>query len=279
MVFPNGKINLGLRVTRKREDGFHDIETIFYPVQLKDALEAVQLDSRQSSVSNQEEAVSMAIYGLLIKGDAADNLCVKAWQLLKKDFPDLPAVAIHLLKQIPIGAGLGGGSADGAFMLQLLNNQFQLRLTRDQLVTYALQLGSDCPFFIHNIPCHATGRGEQLQPVAVDLSAYKMIIVNPGIHIPTAWAFSQLFSPAPGNIPLTKIVQQPPPVWKELLGNDFEQPVFGHYPEIQTAKETLYRAGAVYASMSGSGSTLFGIFEKGSEPVLDFPDGYNTINL
>jgi len=252
IVFPNAKINLGLNVLRKRSDGFHDIETIFYPVNCRDALELIQ-QTKSDSI------VEFTGTGLLVDTAMQDNLCIKAYQLLKKDHPQLPAVKIHLHKAIPIGAGLGGGSADAAFMLKLLNDKFKLNLSTAQLRDYALELGSDCPFFIINKPCFATGRGEMLKEISLNLSAYKIVLVNPGIHINTAWAFSQVSPALPGRS-VKEIIQQPVETWKNELTNDFETPVFSAHPEIKDIKEELYRQGALYASMSGSGSTVFGIF-------------------
>src|SRR6201996_9258645 len=173
MVFPNCKINLGLKIIRRRPDGYHDLETVFYPLPLKDVLECIRVPS----------GPQFTAYGLPIPGDPETNLCLKAWYLLKKPHPHLPPVHIHLLKQIPIGAGLGGGSSDGAHTLKLLNHQFNLDLTQEQLIEYAAQLGSDCPFFIGNTPALGTGRGEHLQPLKLDLSAYSFALVDPGIHI------------------------------------------------------------------------------------------------
>jgi len=185
VVFPNCKINLGLRIIRKRNDGYHDLETVFYPIPLTDALEVIRVSGADTDIAFQSS-------GLPISGDSTNNLCVKAYQLLKKDFPQLGSVQMHLHKVIPMGAGLGGGSSDGAFALQLINDLFHLQLSKEQLIGYALQLGSDCPFFILNQPCFASGRGEKMEPVALDLSGYHFAIVNPGIHVNTGWAFSQL---------------------------------------------------------------------------------------
>jgi 4-diphosphocytidyl-2-C-methyl-D-erythritol kinase len=254
LFFPNCKINLGLHICKKRTDGFHDLETIFYPVDLKDALEIIPYH-------NHTTGIEFTSSGLTVAGDITDNICIKAYHLLKKDFPDLPAIRMHLHKAIPMGAGLGGGSADGAFTLLLLNKKFNLNLSTPKLLNYALQLGSDCSFFILNEPCFATGRGEKLEPVTVDLSGYKIVLVNPGIHINTGWAFSQL-SPALPQRSLASTIAQPITTWKEELKNDFENPVFEKYPAIKDIKEHLYANGAVYAAMSGSGSTVFGIFEK-----------------
>jgi len=259
IVFPNAKINLGLNVLRKRSDGFHDIETIFYPVNYRDALELIHQTKNDSPVE-------FTGTGLLVDTAMQDNLCIKAYDLLKKDHPQLPAVKIHLHKAIPIGAGLGGGSADAAFMLKLLNDKFKLNLSTAQLQEYALRLGSDCPFFIINKPCFATGRGEGLEEISLDLRSYKIVLVNPGIHINTGWAFSQVSPALPGRS-VKEIIQQPVETWKNELTNDFEMPVFSAHPEIKNIKEELYRQGALYASMSGSGSTVFGIFKTAISPL------------
>jgi 4-diphosphocytidyl-2-C-methyl-D-erythritol kinase len=266
--FPNCKINLGLNIIRKREDGFHDLETVFYPVQIKDALEITTLPPVNYNLSS-----VISTTGLPVDGDTANNLCIKAWQLLRNDFPQLPAVHIHLHKAIPMGAGLGGGSADGAFTLLLLNKKFHLGLSTEQLIDYSLRLGSDCPFFILNQPCLGAGRGEKLQPVALDLSAYKIIIVNPRIHINTGWAFSQL-TPALPEKRIHDIIALPLDTWKKNLINDFEAPVLAHYPEIRDIKTKLYDSGAIYAAMSGSGSSFFGIFECNKPVKVTFPAHY-----
>ena len=185
IVFPNCKINLGLNVLGKRPDGYHNIETVFYPLPFYDVLEVIQS-------SNNQQPVELFLSGNKIEGKTENNLCVKAYHLLKKDFPQLPPVKIYLHKVIPAGAGLGGGSADGAFTLILLNDKFHLQLSQQQLLNYALQLGSDCPFFIINKPCFAQQRGEILEPIQLNLSAYKLIIINPGIHVNTGWAFTQV---------------------------------------------------------------------------------------
>jgi len=270
IVFPNCKINLGLQILDKREDGFHNLETVFYPVPIRDALEIIPNNNAETEFTGT---------GLTVDGKAADNLCIKAYHLLKKDFPQLPAVKIHLHKTIPMGAGLGGGSADAAFMLNLLNSKFKLNLSTLQLLNYALQLGSDCPFFIINKPCYATGRGEILEEIPVDLSAYKVVLINPGIHINTGWAFSNII-PAPSKKSIKEIIQQPIKSWKDELINDFEKPVFTAHPQIKEVKETLYNQGAIYAAMSGSGSTVFGIFETAfdTKPFGDKNYFIKTIN-
>lgn len=253
IAFPNCKINLGLNIISKREDGFHNLETVFLPIPFRDVLEILPSDANEFIITGSQL-------------DSTDNLCIKAYNLLKQDFTDLPAIKMHLHKVIPMGAGLGGGSSDAAFTLQLLNEKFQLKLPVEQLLDYALRLGSDGPFFIINKPCFATGRGEILQPVKINLANYKLLIVNPGIHIDTKWAFSMI-TPKPAAVSIRTIIEQPIETWKEYLQNDFEIPVFEKYPEIKKIKNDLYRAGAVYASMSGSGSTVYGIFIK--EDTID----------
>ncbi|HEX4373843.1 MAG TPA: 4-(cytidine 5'-diphospho)-2-C-methyl-D-erythritol kinase [Puia sp.] len=263
LTFPNCKINLGLNIIGRRADGYHNIETVFYPIQINDVLEIVPADEFKFSIS-----------GLVVDGNANDNLCVKAYSLLKKNFPQLPAVNILLHKAIPTGAGLGGGSADGAFTLILLNEKLQLNLSTAQLIGYALQLGSDCPFFIINKPCFASGRGEILEPLEIDLSKYSFLLVHPNIHINTAWAFSQL-NISDKNFSIKEIIAQPISSWEEKLQNDFEGPVFNKYPELKMIKEKLYDAGALYASMTGSGSSIFGIFEKNNIPSISFEKNFS----
>ena len=260
IIFPNCKINLGLHVTRKRPDGYHELETVFYPVAVQDALEIVQ---------SQETTINVT--GILT-GEARDNSCLKAYELLKKDF-ELPPVSIHLHKTIPVGAGLGGGSADAAFTLVLLNRKFGLQIGTEQLLQYALQLGSDCPFFIRNKPCFATGRGEQLEEVDLDLSSYKIVLVNAGIHVNTGWAFQQV-APKPAAVNLKELIRQPVQRWKHALTNDFEKPIIAHHPLIGECVDALYREGALYAAMSGSGATVFGIFPRQAQPRFAFPMAY-----
>ncbi len=255
--FPNAKINLGLNVIEKRADGFHNIETIFIPISIKDALEIVISE-------NAEDVDDFVTTGLLIDGDISKNLCVKAHQLLKKNF-SIPPIKMHLHKAIPMGAGLGGGSADGAFALTLLNDKLALNIPTPQLINYALQLGSDCPFFIMNKSCFATSRGEEMHMLQLDLSAYDILIINPKIHIATAWAFANI-TPANPKKSIQQIIQQPIETWKTELVNDFEEPVFKQYPTIKNIKETLYNNHAVYAAMTGTGSTVFGIFKRENKP-------------
>lgn len=264
IAFPNCKINLGLHILQKRTDGFHDIETVFYPFPLTDALEIIQSTEPHSTLDTS---------GITIDALAEDNICFKAYALLKKDFPQLPAVKMHLHKTIPAGAGLGGGSADGAFALQMLNKKFSLGLPQETLINYALQLGSDCPFFVLNRPCVAGGRGELLEPIALDLTAYSIVLVNPGIHVNTGRAFSQVqLNPKPAS--LKSVITRPVSEWRSALINDFEAPVFKEYPEIREIKESFYKKGALYASMTGTGSTVYALFEKERLPSFNFPDHY-----
>ncbi|NOT51260.1 MAG: 4-(cytidine 5'-diphospho)-2-C-methyl-D-erythritol kinase [Chitinophagaceae bacterium] len=265
IVFPNCKINLGLNILRKREDGFHDLETVFFPLPLRDIVEIIELKKTTS------EGITLLKSGFEIAGE--NNICIKAYDLLKKRFPHIPAVQMHLHKAIPVGGGLGGGSADGAFALMLLNEMFGLAPSKEELRKMGAELGSDCPFFIINKPCFSQGRGELLEEIEVDLSAFKFIIVNPGIHIDTGDMFKQI-KPAIPKTSLREIINLPVEKWKDEMKNDFEEIVFALHPEIGNVKEELYKAGAVYASMSGSGSTVFGIFSKERSTSFSFPPDY-----
>lgn len=249
IAFPNAKINLGLHVTEKRADGFHAIETVFYPIPWHDALEITPATT-----------AALQVEGLTIEGDTANNLVWKAYQVLR-DACHLGPVQFHLLKAIPFGAGLGGGSADGAVALQLLNQHFEIGLSASQLKAYAALLGSDCPFFIDNTPALGTGRGEILTPVEVKLSGYHLVVIYPTITVNTGWAYRQL-TPAPVPMPLSTVIQMPVEDWDLYLTNDFEGPVFSAYPTLELLKLGLYDAGAIYAAMSGSGSAIFGLFEQ-----------------
>lgn len=264
--FPNCKINLGLRILRKRTDGYHDLETVFLPIAIHDILEAIP------HPGGKDAAVSIQFSGQPIPGDPQTNLVVKAWQLLKKDHPQLPAVQFHLHKTLPPGAGLGAGSADAAFALTLLNQRFALGVSSQQLAAYALQLGSDVPFFLVNSPAYATGRGEQLTAIDLDLSGYSIMLIHPRIHVSTAQAFSQL-TPAVPAATLPTLLKQPIDTWKHSIVNDFEKPVFARHPAIARIKAQLYDAGAVYASMSGSGSSVFGLFKQ-PVPAIKFEADY-----
>lgn len=264
ITYPIAKINLGLQVTSKRPDGFHNIETVFYPVPIQDALEVIESDQPAFHQT-----------GLPIAGDPADNLVVRAYEILQAAYR-LPPVRIHLHKQIPMGAGLGGGSADGAYMLMLLNTLFNLGIGQEQLLEYALQLGSDCPFFIHGKPVFATGRGEIMQDVTADLKGFYLVLVKPPVHISTAEAYRNI-EPRPSRLSLKGLIGFPVSRWKGNILNQFEQYVFGHYPEVGQIKDTLYGQGATFALMSGSGSCVYGLFrseKKGLEK--HFPPDYQV---
>jgi 4-diphosphocytidyl-2-C-methyl-D-erythritol kinase len=268
IVYPNCKINFGLHILEKRTDGYHDIETNFYPIVLSDILEIIENKDPENSPS-----FPLSTSGLTIQGTTSSNLCVKAYKLLKKDFPKLPWVRVHIHKIIPIGAGLGGGSSNGAFALKLYNELFSLNICKEKLLEYAAVLGSDCPFFIINKPCYATGRGEILEEIDMNLSAYKFAIVNPGIYINTGDAFRDI-RPRFSEKSVLDIIKEPIETWKENLVNDFTEPVYKKYPEIQSIEDHLYHAGAIYACMSGSGSTVYGLFKKEAEVELSFPPHY-----
>ncbi len=268
IAFPNAKINLGLNIINKRTDGYHNIETVFFPIPFYDVLEIVKNNNSNT------DAVEFSSSGLTVDGDFKDNLCFKAYQLLKKDFPHLPPVKMHLHKAIPAGAGLGGGSADAAVTLQILNKNFNLNLSGKELHYYALQLGSDCPFFLLNKPAFAQERGEKLQLIDFSLRGYKVLIINPNININTGWAFSRI-TPFTPQKSLTDIIKLPVNEWKNFLVNDFEKPVFNHYPQLKEVKQKLYEIGAIYVSMSGSGSTLFGLYQNEIKmSSLFFPQNY-----
>lgn len=252
--FPNAKINLGLHVTERRPDGYHNLETLFYPVTLSDILEVIP-----------GSCFSFEASGLALDAEPDRNLVVRAYNLLKHAY-GLPPVNIWLHKVIPFGAGLGGGSSDAAFMLKMLNELFSIGLTSMQLKELAAKIGADCPFFIENIPSLATGTGNELQPVNIYLEDYKIVIVKPPYGVNTALAYRSIVPGRPASA-LSGIVSLAPEMWKDLLINDFEKPVFLMFPELAEIKKKLYEMGAVYVSMSGSGSAIFGLF---SDPLPDF---------
>ncbi len=268
--FPNAKINLGLYITEKRADGFHSIETVFLPIpKLCDILEVLPMPL-------QETPFLFSQSGLQVDGNEIDNLCVKAFNLLNK-LVKLPEIAIHLHKQIPMGAGLGGGSADGAFALSMLNQLAEKPLPERELTKLALELGSDCPFFLKNSICFGSGRGEVLELVDIKLSGYYLLLVNPNIHVNTGIAYRQS-TPSPAPFNLRQISDVPIDKWKNLVTNDFEKVVFPSHPEIELLKNELYSIGAVYSSMSGSGSTVFGIFRNKPEIPSSFKDYFTHIS-
>lgn len=263
LTFPNAKINIGLNITEKRSDGFHNIESVFYPVEWCDALEIIP---------NQNPDAIDAVFqssGLAIPGNESSNLCLKAWNLLQ-DRINVPPM-IHLHKVIPMGAGLGGGSADGAFMLKMLNEVYELKLSNDELKDFARKLGSDCAFFIENRPVFCYNKGDEFEDFKLDLKGKFVVLVNPDIHISTAEAYSGV-SPKKPQIALKTALSQQISEWKKIVKNDFEENLLLKYPTIAAVKATLYQAGAVYASMTGSGSTVYGIFEQESDLRSSFPN-------
>ncbi len=255
--FPNAKINLGLHVTAKRPDGFHELETVFYPVQWCDALEVI---------SGGNQPFSMSMSGLAVDAPLEKNLCYKAWQLLSERYT-LPPIQAHLHKVLPMGAGLGGGSSDAASMLRLISEVAQLNCPDAELQQLAAKLGSDCAFFVRNKPCIATGRGELLREIPVDLSGRHIVIVMPPTTVGTAEAYSWITPKAPAQS-LEKVIGMPVKDWKDHLVNDFEAAVFPKKPMIAEVKSSLYKQGALYAAMSGSGAAVFGIFN--TAPNLSF---------
>jgi 4-diphosphocytidyl-2-C-methyl-D-erythritol kinase len=251
ITFPNAKLNLGLNIVAKRTDGFHDICTVFYPVPLCDILEIIP---SQNGVFHFESS------GIPVPGKTEDNLCVRAWSLLHKT-SGIPAVNIHLHKVIPQGAGLGGGSSDAAFTLLLLNQLFGLKPDKNQISTFASQLGSDCAFFVHNIAVLARGRGDEFEDISFSLKGFHLVLVKPAVSVNTSLAYS-LVHPQKKSGELPDILKHPPGKWKDKLINDFELPVFNKFPELKSIKKRLYSLGADYASMSGSGSAIYGIFSE-----------------
>lgn len=265
ITFPNAKINLGLQVLRKRPDNYHDLETVFYPIPLYDALEIVEATETKLFVS-----------GLAIPS-GGDNLCNQVYEQLKKDY-SIPPIHIYLHKNIPIGAGLGGGSSDAAFLIKLINDYFQLKLDSEQMTDYARKLGADCAFFIENRPVFAAGKGDCFSKLQLDLSNYYMVLVKPDIHISTAEVFNGFISDRNKSLQnptkvndwganensrdLANCILQPIETWKEFIFNDFETVVFKNHPQIEEIKQCLYQHNAIYAAMSGTGSSVFGIFGK-----------------
>lgn len=264
ILFPHAKINIGLYVVNRRSDGFHNIETLFYPVGLRDALEVAALPE------GGHHKMHFNASGLAIAGNPERNLVVQAYRLLDEAF-SLRSVQVHLHKVIPMGAGLGGGSSDGAHMLMALNRLFSLGLESQQLKEYALRLGSDCPFFIENTPSLGRGRGELLTPLPVNLNGYYIAIVKPELFVSTAQAYASVNVAPPKDL-LEEVVIKNPALWGERVRNVFEDSVFATYPEMGLIKQQLYREGALYASMSGSGSALFGIFAHPPQLAHRFPD-------
>lgn len=275
ITFPIAKINLGLNVVEKRPDGYHNLQTVFFPVPLRDALEVQVMDN--AFPSNYD--CDLKVTNITIDGDEQRNLVVRAYQLLKKDFPTLPRIHTHLWKNIPTQAGMGGGSSDCAYMLLLLNQQFQLGLTDERLIQYAAQLGADCAFFILSRPCYAEGIGEKLKPINLSLSGYHIAVVRPDIPVPTKEAFSRIHPHYP-IINCREAVMQPIEMWRNTLFNDFEDSVFALHPEIGVIKQQLYDMGAAYAAMSGSGSALYGLFKERPDSLCQaFPNMFTFTSL
>lgn len=252
--FPIAKINLGLNVVSKRDDGYHNLETVFYPVPIKDALEVFPMEDGFPS----DVRCDLKVTNLFIDGDEQKNLVVKAYNMIAQDY-ELPRVHVHLYKHIPTQAGMGGGSSNCAYMIRLLNEMFSLGMSDEKMIGYAARLGADCAFFIKAQPAYAEGIGEKLQPISIDLSGCKMLVVRPNIPVSTKEAFS-LITPQVPKKNCLDIVRQPIDTWKDELVNDFERSVFAIHPEIGRLKEMMYEQGAVYAAMSGSGSSVFGLF-------------------
>ena len=248
ILYPNAKINLGLNIESKRSDGYHNMSSVFYPIY--DCFDILEIVSSNSFLFTSS--------GISIPG--SNNLCTKAYDLLKLKF-NIPAVHIHLHKKIPIGAGLGGGSSDGAFVLKGLNDLFKLNISNKTLKDLALELGADCPFFIENEPKYITGIGDLMENIKLDLSMYEIRLVDSKIHINTKNAYSNIV-PKSQKLKLSELIRKPIRLWKDLITNDFEQTVFKNYPKLSKVKENLYEKGAIFSSMTGTGSTIYGLFKK-----------------
>lgn len=269
--FPIAKINLGLNVVRKRSDGYHDLETVFYPVRIEDALEICPMDDAFPS----DVKCDLKVTNIKIEGDEQNNLVVRAYRLLDSIY-HLPRIHAHLHKNIPTQAGMGGGSSDCAYMIRLLNETFGLGMSSGEMMQHAAKLGADCAFFVDSRPAYAEGIGERLTPVDLDLSGYYIGVVRPDIPVPTKEAFSRVVPRRPAKN-CREIVAQPIETWRGELLNDFEPSVFALHPEIGEIKERLYRLGAIYAAMSGSGSSVFGIFSEEIDLQHDFGSMYNNV--
>lgn len=266
ICFPNAKVNLGLNIVSKRDDGYHNIETIFYPIGLKDALEVIP--------SNKSRQYRLFQTGLDVGGNTENNLVIKALSMLR-EHKHIPSIDIHLFKTIPCGAGLGGGSSDASFMLQLLNNAFSLGYNDDELKQFAVKLGADCAFFLTNKPAFASGIGDQLEKIELSLQNYYFVLVKPNIFVSTQEAFKHVEAQQP-KLSLKEIIKRPMQEWRELMHNDFELSIFKKHPEIEKIKQTLYEEGALYSSMSGSGTSVYAFFEKQPQTSLSkiFPNNF-----
>lgn len=254
VCFPNAKINIGLNVIRKRPDGYHDIESVFFPISLCDVLEVIESSGASIPIQFQSS-------GIPIPGNINDNLCVRAYNLIAKNY-QLPSIKIHLHKTIPIGAGLGGGSSDAAFFIKLLNEKFELGLSWGEQHNYARQLGSDCSFFVTNKPVFAQEKGDKYERIELDLNGYNLLLIYPNINVSTAEAYAGLEPMKPGSSLENDIMKLPVSKWKNVIKNDFEESVFKKNPIVKSMKQKLYDHGAVYASMTGSGSAVYGLFDK-----------------
>lgn len=260
IAYPHAKINFGLNVVSKRGDGYHNLETVFYPVQWCDILEI--WPGPQHS-----RGIEVHMSGLPVAGKHADNLCVKAYELLRKNYA-VRSVKLYLHKQIPMGAGLGGGSSDAAFFVKQMNELFSLNISDDDMRALVRQLGADCAFFIDGAPVYAEERGDRFSPVEFSLQGYHLVVVYPGVHVATATAFANISPAVPEYNCRDIVMKHPVGNWKNMLVNDFERTVFAAHPAIEAVKNKLYGSGAIYASMSGSGSAVYGLFEQ--EPTISW---------
>ena len=265
LVFPNAKLNLGLYVTQRRPDGFHTLESVFVPLPWTDAFEMLPAAPGHPT--------SLTLTGRPIPGDPATNLCVRAYELVQADFPELPPVQLYLHKIVPIGAGLGGGSADAAFALRAANDLFRLNLSVETLEGYARRLGSDCAFFIQNKPVLAVEKGDVFEEISLRLTGTACVVVYPNLHISTAEAYARI-SPQPPQHSLREALAQPMSTWRATVSNDFETALMPSHPVLAEIKQQLYSAGATYASLSGSGSAVYGLWESGEPAATTWPAAY-----
>ncbi|HET8829831.1 MAG TPA: 4-(cytidine 5'-diphospho)-2-C-methyl-D-erythritol kinase [Pelobium sp.] len=252
ITFPSAKINIGLNITSRRSDGYHNLETVFYPVKIKDALEVIE-----------GTAMSFETSGIEIPGHANENLCLQAYDLMRKDL-DLPNINIHLHKKIPIGAGLGGGSADAAFFIKLINQKFDLGLSTEKMQNYCRQLGADCAFFVENKPVFAFGKGDEFEAINLDLSPYFITLIMPPVHVSTGEAYRGV-QPKTTQQSLKELIKLPIEDWQGKITNDFENHILKNHPLIRGVKASLLEAGALFALMSGSGASVYGIFKKATD--------------
>lgn len=264
ITFPHAKINIGLQVTERRPDGYHNLDTVFYPIPVNDALEVIVHEGADYDCR-------LHLSGVEIEGDTDNNLVVRAYRLLAADYA-LPPVDVYLHKHIPTGAGLGGGSADASFMLRMLNEMFALGISTEQLEAYATKLGADCPFFITSTPVYATGIGNEFHPIALDLGGLYLVVVKPDVFVSTKEAYSMV-KPEKPAVTLDEKIARPIAEWRDTISNDFEKGIFALHPELEGIKSKLYELGALYAAMSGSGSALFGLFEAPVDNVEGYFEG------